>query len=85
VKARRGDLDEGLRLVTEAIDISSASDFLDDQGIMFADLAEVHELAGRPDEAAVALEQALRMFEAKGNVTSAGRTRERLARLRVSA
>jgi tetratricopeptide (TPR) repeat protein len=85
VLARRGDVDEGLRLVTEAIDISSASDFLDDQGIMFTDLAEVHELAGRPDEAAAALEEALRMFQAKEDTVSIDRTKDHLAKLRVSA
>jgi predicted ATPase/class 3 adenylate cyclase len=85
VQARRGEVDQGLRLVTEAIDMASASDFLDDQGIMFTDLAEVHELAGRPDEAAAALEEALRMFEAKADTVAIDRTRDHLARLRVSA
>jgi hypothetical protein len=65
--------------------MARAADFIDDRGTMLVDLAEVHELGQRPDEAAAALEEALRMFEGKGNLVSAGRTRERLARLRVSA
>jgi ATP/maltotriose-dependent transcriptional regulator MalT len=85
VMARGGDVEQGLMLVTEANDMARAADFIDDRGTMLVDLAEVHELGGRPDEAAAALEEALRMFEAKGNIVSAGRTRERLARLRVSA
>jgi predicted ATPase/class 3 adenylate cyclase len=85
VLARTGDVEQGLVLVTEANDMARAADFIDDRGTMLVDLAEIHELGGRPDEAAAALEEALQMFETKGNVVSAGRTRERLARLRVSA
>ncbi len=44
----------------------------------YADLAEVLSLAGRPKEAAEALERALERYERKGNVVMAGRTRDRL-------
>ncbi|HEX9416009.1 MAG TPA: hypothetical protein VF895_04815 [Gaiellaceae bacterium] len=48
---------------------------------MYADFAEVLSLAGRPQEAAEALEQALARYERKGNLVMAGRTRERLQEL----
>ena len=38
---------------------------LDAQGDVYADLAEVLLLAGKPDEAAAALEQALERYERK--------------------
>jgi hypothetical protein len=45
---------------------------------VYADLAEVLELAGQADEARGALSSALRLFDAKGDVVSARRVRERL-------
>ncbi len=50
-----------------------------DHAKALADLAEVLELAGRREEAAAALEQALELYERKGNLVMAERTRERLA------
>jgi class 3 adenylate cyclase/tetratricopeptide (TPR) repeat protein len=83
--ARRGEYAEAERLVREAVSICEETDLLDAQGNVFADLAEVLSLAGRPREAAEALEQALARYERKGNVVMAGRTRERLATLRENA
>ena len=40
-----------------------------------AQLGEVLALAGRRDEAARVLEDALRLYEGKGNLVSAGRVR----------
>ena len=57
---------------------------LDAQGDAYADLAEVLLLAGKPDEAAAALEQALERYERKGNLASAGRTRTRLRELELA-
>jgi class 3 adenylate cyclase/tetratricopeptide (TPR) repeat protein len=82
VLARRGEHAEAERLAREAVAMCDQSDMLDVQGGVYADLAEVLSLAGRPKEAAVALEQALRRYEQKGNVVSARRTRARLADLR---
>jgi predicted Zn-dependent protease len=58
---------------------------LDAQGDVYADLGEVLSLAGRVEEAAESLEQALARYERKGNVVMAARTRDRLAALRVDA
>ena len=43
---------------------------LDAQGDAYADLAEVLALTGRPQEAALALEQALERYQRKGNLVS---------------
>jgi class 3 adenylate cyclase/tetratricopeptide (TPR) repeat protein len=79
VLARRGEHAEAERFAREAVAICEETDMLDQQGDVYADLGEVLSLAGRPKEAAEALEQALARYERKGNVVMAGRTRERLA------
>ncbi len=52
------------------------------QGDAIFDLGDVLESAGRCDEAAAAYRQALELYERKGVVPLARRTRERLAQLR---
>ncbi len=79
--ARAGDHDEAERLAAEAVAISRETDFLNGQGDATADLAEVLLLGGRADDAAAALEQALRLYEQKGNLVSARRVRARLVAL----
>jgi hypothetical protein len=54
---------------------------LDLQGNVYADLGEVFLLAGKPDEGAAALEQAVERYERKENLVMAERTRDRLAAL----
>ena len=80
--ARRGEHAEAERLAREAVAICDETDMLDAQGDAYADLAEVLLLAGRAEEAAEALEQALARYERKGNVVMAARTRDRLEALR---
>ncbi len=82
VLARRGEHAEAKRLAREAVAIGDGTDILDMQGAACTDLGEVLSLAGRPDEAREALEQALDRYERKGNLVMAGRTRDRLAVLR---
>ena len=82
--ARRGELAEARRLVTEAVQMLEPSDELDSKGNVLVDLAEVEFLAGRVEEAAAALEGAIALFEAKGNIASASRSRERLAEFRLA-
>jgi thioredoxin-like negative regulator of GroEL len=82
VLARRGEHAEAERLAREAVAMGEGTDHLDAQGDANADLAEVFLLAGKPDEASAALEQALEHYERKGNLVSAQRVRERLAELR---
>jgi class 3 adenylate cyclase len=82
VCARRGEHAEAERLAREAVAICDRTEMLDAQGDVYADLGEVLSLAGRVEEAAEALEQALGRYERKGNVVMAARTRERLSALR---
>jgi hypothetical protein len=81
VLARRGELAEAERLAREAVAVGERTDFLDAQGDVYADLAEVLSLAGLPAEAGTALGQALRCYERKGNIVSTQRTQTRLATL----
>jgi class 3 adenylate cyclase/tetratricopeptide (TPR) repeat protein len=82
VLARRGEHADAERLALGAVAICNETDRLDAQGDVYADLAEVLLLAGRAEEAAEALEQALARYERKGNVVMAARTRDRLEALR---
>jgi tetratricopeptide (TPR) repeat protein len=81
VLARRGDRQAAERLAREAVAIAETTDDPNGQGDVYADLAEVLELGGRPTEAREALEQALQRYEGKGNVVSAARVRGRLREL----
>jgi tetratricopeptide (TPR) repeat protein len=83
VLARRGELAEAARLARDAVAIGEETDMLDAQGDAYADLAEVLSLAGRPEGAIEALEQALERYERKGNVVSTQRTQARLAEIRA--
>ncbi len=79
--ARRGEHAQAEHLAREAIEIGDETDALNLQGDAYADLAEVLSLAGKPDAAATALEQALERYERKGNLVMAQRTGKRLAAL----
>jgi len=74
--ARRGDLDRADRLVSDAVALAEQTDMLNAHGDALLDLAEVRMLAGR--DARAVLEQALALYERKGNVVMAERTRSRL-------
>jgi tetratricopeptide (TPR) repeat protein len=81
VLARRGQPAEGLRLAHQAVAIGEETDMLNFQGDAYADLGEVLMLAGRPDEAAAALEQAVERYERKENVPSTQRAQSRRAEI----
>ena len=83
VLAKRGKYDEAERLAREAVEVGETTEDLNSKAETWADLGEVLTLAGRPLEAAEALEQAIARFEAKENLVMAGRMRERLAALRA--
>ncbi|MFN2470763.1 MAG: AAA family ATPase [Gaiellaceae bacterium] len=85
VLARRGECAEAERRAREAVAIAEDSDWLDGQGDVYADLAEVLSLADRPKQAAEALEQALARYERKGSVVKAQRAQTRLAELQDAA
>jgi tetratricopeptide (TPR) repeat protein len=81
VLARRGEHTEAERLAREAVAIGARTDSLIGQGDANADLAEVLSLAGKPDEAAAALRQALDRYERKEHLVLAQQVRDRLESL----
>ena len=84
VHARRGEFAEAERLAGEAVVISDQTEMLNMQGDAHADLGEVLQLAGKPDEGAATIKQALARYERKENVVMAERVRARLAELQPS-
>ena len=81
VYSSRGQHSEAEPLAREAVDIAQRTDGLNYQGDTYCDLAEVLVAAGRSDEAADALEQALERYERKRNLAQAAHVRERLNQL----
>ncbi len=82
VLAHRGDFEAAEKLAREAVEYAEASDFLHSHANALTDLAEVLALAGRPEESASAIEAAIRLHEAKGNVVAVAHTRKILDDLR---
>ena len=79
VLARRGELEEGERLAHEAVALAAETDMLNAHAGALTDLAEVFVLAGR--DARSKLEQALALYEQKGNLVMAERVRGALVEL----
>jgi len=77
--AGQGHLADGLRLATEAADLARRTDYLDMRGTACLDLADVLRQAGQSDRAIPVLQEAIEMFELKGNVVMAARARASLA------
>src|SRR5205823_10200396 len=78
VRARQGDLESALQLAREAVEMIESTDWLNLRADTMMDLAEVLELAGKTSDATGQLEQALALYERKGNVVMADRARARL-------
>jgi class 3 adenylate cyclase/tetratricopeptide (TPR) repeat protein len=76
--AKRGALEEAEAFAHRANERAERTDDLSLRGGVLADLAALYELSGRPEEAKAALEQALALYEQKGNVVMAERVRNRL-------
>jgi tetratricopeptide (TPR) repeat protein len=85
VVAHRGEHTEANRLAREAVAGVEQTDCLTLQGDAWCDLAEVLAAAGREEEAAAALAEALDRYERKQNIPLARRVRERLAKLKTDA
>ena len=81
VLARRGATSEAESLGREAVEIGRKTDSIDMQGDVLVVLSEVLRLAGRAQPAREAVEEALRLYERKGNIVSAARARAVLADL----
>jgi tetratricopeptide (TPR) repeat protein len=85
VLARRGEHESAERLARESVALTEETDFLNDQAGAYKDLGEVLELAGKRDEASGAFEQALALYERKGNLAMVERARGQLEVLRALA
>jgi predicted ATPase len=77
--ARRGAFAEAENFGREAVELAETSDFVPAHADALTDLAEVFELAGRREDAARALEDAIELYDVKGNVLAARACRARLA------
>jgi class 3 adenylate cyclase/tetratricopeptide (TPR) repeat protein len=73
--ARLGRVEEAERLATRAVGAAEGTHYLGFHADALLVLAEVLRLAGRPEEAATALEEAVALYERKGNVVSACKAR----------
>jgi len=83
VCADRGEHDEAERLAREAVQITEETDGLNDQGDAFYYLAKVLVAAGRANEAAAALAQALERYERKRNLAMVAQVKPTLEELRA--
>ena len=81
VHASRGQHVEAETLAREAVAIMDRTDALNIQGDALCDLAEVLNAAGRNNEAAATLSQALDRYERKNNLAMTAQVRDRLAEL----
>ncbi|HJQ75052.1 MAG TPA: tetratricopeptide repeat protein, partial [Gaiellaceae bacterium] len=81
VHSARGEHDEAVRLVEEALGWWSRTDSLPREGEAHCDHARVLEAAGRRDEALAAWQAALDCYERKEILPLAQRVRERIAEL----
>jgi hypothetical protein len=78
---RLGQLEAAEPLAREAVGHAGGTEFLGWHGDALVVLAEVLCLAGKPEDAASALNEAVALYERKGNVVSAARARALLEEL----
>ncbi|MGH2766939.1 MAG: ATP-binding protein, partial [Actinomycetota bacterium] len=71
--ARRGASEEGEAQATRAVRLADTTEAPNLRGHARLDLAEVLRVAGRAAEASAALDEAIRLFDTKGNVVSSER------------
>ncbi|HWW10610.1 MAG TPA: adenylate/guanylate cyclase domain-containing protein [Candidatus Acidoferrales bacterium] len=81
VLAQRGEFRAAESLARDAVSLIAATDWPNARAGVQMDLAEILQLAGRGDEARVAVDEALRLYEAKENLVAATQARARLAAL----
>jgi hypothetical protein len=76
--SREGQLAEAEDLARQAVRLADSTDFLQLRGFALVELAEVLERRGNVGDSRRSLDEALQLFERKGNVVSAEDTRRRL-------
>jgi tetratricopeptide (TPR) repeat protein len=75
VLARRGALEAAEAMARDAVALAAQTEFVDLRGDSLLALGEVLQLGGHTNDADAAMATALSLWEAKGNVTFAARTR----------
>jgi tetratricopeptide (TPR) repeat protein len=80
VLAQYGEFTAAEELAREAVEFAADSDFLDAHGDALMALADVLDLSTGPAAAAAPIEQAIELYERKGNAVSAARARTELER-----
>ena len=83
LSARSGDLEGGERLARRAVEQAAHVDFFWIRGLTFTLFGKTMSLAGKPADAAEGLEEALRIYENKGDTTSAAQICELLASVAI--
>lgn len=73
--ARSGDAPAALETIAEAVARVDRTDFLFDRGTVHTDRGETLRLLGREDEARAAFDEAIRLFDQKGDLVSSERAR----------
>jgi tetratricopeptide (TPR) repeat protein len=81
VLAARGELERAEEAAREGVRLAELSDALSQRGDALVSLAAVLEHRGRVGEAAAALNDAIALYERKGNVVAAERARSTLGQL----
>jgi class 3 adenylate cyclase len=81
VLARRGDCDAATEAIQAAVALAEPTEYITLREYAAMSRAEVERLAGRPEEERAALAEALRLAELKGDLVTAARARDGLARL----
>jgi class 3 adenylate cyclase/tetratricopeptide (TPR) repeat protein len=71
--AQRGRARDAERFATDAVALAERTDYLNDTGEAFEDLAEVHDAAGRAGDALAARRAALDRYRRKGNTVASVR------------
>jgi tetratricopeptide (TPR) repeat protein len=79
--ARRGEFEQAETLAREAVGITEHGQNLNARGTALMRLAEVLSMAGRSGEALPALNEAIQLYERKGNLVSAQEARALLEKL----
>jgi Tetratricopeptide repeat. len=79
--AKRGEFEQAETLARQMVAITERGQNLNARGTVLMRLAEVLSMAGRPGEAIPALNDAIQLFERKGNLVSAQEARVLLEKL----
>lgn len=84
IQAKRGDTASAEAIARQAVDLARKTDHLHEEAMALLGLADVLDLAGRPNEAIPLVKEAKALYELKGNVVMAERASARLADLAMA-